>query len=446
MYRSFSLISTLALLSIPASAEVLNHRDAQHHLTLYQSDLGLVSSRFEAPPVTQTLSFIGLPSALLPASVNINSPSLYTQQWRNTLSFEQRLRQRVGETLTLEHTDTAERISGRLLGFDGAYLEFESDASVMRYPLNGQWQPRLPSYSPTASQLDLELDSASNLTHLDLGYLTRGLSWQTEYQIELQGESSVDLNARAALHNRTDAQFLSTTLDLLAGNPRTPQQVQPMMEMRAMAGVALMADAAPVSEVQGYQLFTLAGQFDLPANSSQRIPLFQAQGLSASVSYQLEHKAYAGQIRGLEQAYAEQRLKFELDESLIDKPLPSGEVSLYKRDSNNRLQFVGSERLGQYSPGQSVELNYGEVFDLRAQRRQTEYQRNGNAFVQGYQVELINGSSETRVVEYLVHVNQQWNLVDASQLATVEGMTARWLIEVPANSSQPLNYTLRLTR
>lgn len=209
---------------------------------------------------------------------------------------------------------------------------------------------------------------------------------------------------------------------------------------------APMADAVAVAEVQGYQLFRLPNSYALPAGSTQRIPLIEAQGLSASVNYRISHNAYHGMRRGVEQQYAQQQLRFELNEDRIDKPLPSGEVQLFKRDASDQLQFVGSQQLGQYSPGESIELNYGEVFDLRSERRQTDYQRNGNTYLQGYQVKLINGADKPRVLEYQVDVNEQWTLVDSSQLATVDGMQARWLVEVPAKSETLLNYTLRLVR
>ena len=448
-YRTIPVIALFAACSAAAQTQpqALQQSAGQHQLTLYQSDLALVTSRFEPTAPTNSFSIEGLPSALLPASVQIANSGISHQQWRTELSFEQRLTHYVGQEFTLVHLDRAESRTGRLLGFNGAYLEFEYQGTVLRYPINGEWQPQLPAYAPSQTQLNLALPLAMSTPTFDLSYLSRNLSWQAEYQIELQGESSVDLRARAALHNRSDADFDSAALNLLAGNPRVPQQVQPMMEMRAMALAApVAADAVSVSEVQGYQLFTLPNRYTLNSNSTQRVPLLSAQALPAKVNYQIRHPAYHGMRRGVEQQYAQQQLRFELDESRIDKPLPAGQVELFKRDSQNNLQFVGSQRLGQYSPGQQIELNYGEVFDLRSERRQTEYQRNGNTYLQGYEVRLINGADEARALEYLVDVNEQWSLVDSSQLATVDGMQARWLVEVPAKGELTLRYTLRLMR
>lgn len=454
MLRHNLAIPLIALVSVFNAAaqteqqpQALQQSAGQHQLTLYQSDLALVTTRFNPAHPSQSLRIEGLPSALLPASVQVANSTISHQHWLTGLSFEQRLAHYVGQELTLVHLDRAESRSGRLLGFNGAYLEFEYQGSVLRYPINGEWQPQLPTYSPSQTQLSLQLPLAMNAPSFDLSYLSRGLSWQAEYQIELQGENSVDLRARAALHNRSDADFNNAALNLLAGNPRVPQQVRPVMEMRAMALAApAAADGASVSEVQGYQLFTLPNRYTLNANSTQRVPLLSAKALPAKVNYQIRHPTYHGMRRGVEQQYAQQQLRFDLDENLIDKPLPAGEVELFKRDSQNNLQFVGSQRLGQYSPGQQIELNYGEVFDLRSERRQTEYQRNGNTYLQGYEVRMINGANEARALEYLVDVNEQWSLVDSSQLATVDGMQARWLLEVPAKGELTLSYTLRLMR
>lgn len=440
-----STFAVVISISISVHASDLHQRAGQHQLTLYQSDLAMVSSSFETPTDSQRLTFGGLPASLMPQSVQIAGVSIAQQYWLTGRSFEQRLQGMIGEALTLEHSETSETRAGRLLGFNGNLLEFEYQGSVLRYPLQGNWQPRLPAYDPSQTQLSLNLSQPLSQPRFELNYLSQGLSWAAEYQIELQGESAVDLRARAALFNRSSADFSSSAIDLLAGNPRTPAQVQPIMEMRAFAA-APMADAVAVNEVQGYQLFRLPGQYDLASESSQRVPLIDAQGLPASVSYRIEHRAYQGLHPGIEQQFAQQQLNFELDEQRLDKPLPSGEAQLFKRDGSGQLQFVGSQRLGQYSPGQSIELNYGEVFDLRSERRQSEYQRNGNTYLQGYEVRLINGAKESRVLEYRVDVNEQWSLVDASQLATVDGMQARWLVEVPAQGETLLRYTLRLVR
>lgn len=440
-------IALIALLTSVSEAASLQQAEGQHQLTLYQSDLALITSRFALPEQSLNFQVDGLPSGLVPASVRIDGSQLRHQQWRTGITFEERLMQQIGQKLTLVHVDNAETRTGRLLGFDGSRLEFEYQGAVLRYPIEGAWQPQLVAYPPSQTQLQLRLPLSLTTPYVDLSYLSNGLSWATEYQLELTGENRIDLYARAALHNRSDASFNDVTLNLLAGQPRVPRRGQPMLEMRTMAlSAAAMADAVPVDEVQGYQLFQLPGRFSLAAGTSQRVPLLTALALPAKVSYQLRQSAFLGSGRGIEQQHAVQQLRFELDPNSVESPLPSGEVQLYKRDGQNRLQFVGSEQLGQYSPGQQVELDYGEVFDLRAERRQVEYKRDGNTYLQGYEVRLINGAKEPRALEYSVDMSEQWALVDASKLATVDGMQIRWLVEVPAQGELTLAYTLRLVR
>lgn len=445
MYRSSILLSTLGLLSLELSASSLQHSESTQHLTLYQSDRALINSSFNPSEAADRIIINGLPEGLLPASVHLEGVELLTQRWSAGVSFEHRLHAVTGEAVTLEHLETGETRSGRLLGFNGNHLEFEYQHQVMRYPLTGNWQPRLPAYHPSQTELELGLSRYTS-EPFSLSYLTQGLSWAPEYQVELISDNRINLVARAALHNRSGADFKDTSIDLLAGKPDIPAAIRPQVEM-AMRSVALESPPQlTVSETEGYQLFHLPGTYTLPRRASVRVPLFELSDLDAQVKYRMSHSVDHRIDTRIKQQFARQGLSFELAESQVDKPLPAGEVQLFRRDDKGRRQFVGSQPIAQHSPGERVEFDFGEVFDLRAERRQTDYQRNGNASTQTFTLRFTNAGSETRVLEYQLSTNAQWNLLEASQLATVDGMQARWLIELPANSSQTLSYTLRIIR
>src|SRR6056300_1317242 len=172
-----TVLATAVTLSLAAHADNLQQSDASHTLTLYQSDMAMVSSTFTAPAATQRLNFNGLPRGLLPQSVQLTGNTLTQQRWTVDQSFEQRLQALIGENLTLEHIDSAQTRSGRLLGFNGALFEFEYQGSVMRYPVQGKWQPRLPSYDPSQTELSLQLGLPLSQPDFELSYLSRGFSW-----------------------------------------------------------------------------------------------------------------------------------------------------------------------------------------------------------------------------------------------------------------------------
>lgn len=439
-------IAASLLACMHAQAITLDQSQGSHRMTLYQSDLALITSQFPLTQPNRSLIIEGLPRGLMPQSVQAEALPIDRQRWRTGASFEQRLTNRLGDELTLVHLDSQETRTGRLVGFNGAQLEFEYRGSVLRYPLNGPWQPQLNAYDPATTELELELAEPLPAQEFALSYLTQGFSWQAEYQIELQSDTDLNLIGRAALINQTETPMQLKALTLLAGNPKTPAgSAQPMLETRVMA--MAMADSQPsAAEHQGYQLFQLDGEHRLEARGTQRVPLLAAEGLPAQVTYQARHSAYLGVQPGVQQQYAQQQLRFELDEGRLNVPLPAGEATLFRRDASGQLQFVGAQRLQQFSPAEVVELNYGEVFDLKVERRQTAYQRNGDVFLQSYEVRLINGSGRPRQLAYLLEANSPWSLVEASIAGEMEGTQGRWQLEVPARSELSLSYTLRMTR
>lgn len=82
--RTILLIALFTAFSAAAQTQpqVMPQSSGQHHLTLYQSDLVLVTNRFDSATPSTDFTIEGLPSALLPASVQIANGSISHQQLR----------------------------------------------------------------------------------------------------------------------------------------------------------------------------------------------------------------------------------------------------------------------------------------------------------------------------------------------------------------------------
>ncbi len=105
-----------------------------------------MTSRFDSVAQSKNLTIEGLPSTLLPATVQIANSTISHQHWHTGRSFKQRLADHVGQELTMVHLNSAESRAGRLPGFNGAYVEFEYQGSVLRYPINGADEARALEY------------------------------------------------------------------------------------------------------------------------------------------------------------------------------------------------------------------------------------------------------------------------------------------------------------
>ena len=452
MKLKFAVIMTGISALLPLSDAIalsLNQRDAtSHSLTLYQQNNALVQSHFETAEPLDTLSIDGLPPGLNPASVLLNGVNASSQRWSaGKDAFQTALKAAIDTEIELINTETSEKLSVRLLALTPPYFQVLRDGKILRIPIDGAWQPSLP-YQPIQDLGELSfthVKSSSQTSGFDLTYLSSGLGWTPEYTIELISDQALEISARAALRNDTQADFTAASVDLLAGQPDMPVQAAPrMLEMAAMAADAAPAPAA--ESVQGYYLFRLPKAIDLPAGSQQRVPLIATRQLDAQLSYRYEQWAYAGYRAEPEKEHARQWLKFELPESISESPLPQGQAQLFRRDDSGKVRFIGSQTLRNTSPGQAVEFAYGDAFDLKVQRRQLDYQRNGRVYRQGYEVRFENGSNSARTLEYKVNFRQPWTMIESSALATSDGMEARWTVEIPARSDLVLTYTVDLNQ
>jgi hypothetical protein len=55
--------------------------------------------------------------------------------------------------------------------------------------------------------------------------------------------------------------------------------------------------------------------------------------------------------------------------------LPEGDLQLYKKDVDGKMQFLGEDHLEASSPGDEIELLIGKAFDIRVDRRRISHQR-----------------------------------------------------------------------
>ncbi len=449
-------VTALSLLLIPLTATssqvMLDQQQfvSANTLTLYQQNQGQVQSSFPQPAAdTDQLAIEGLPTQLLPDSVFLKGIRGQSIEWSASQdSFDTALKAAIGSDISLMHLETGEQFTARLEALTPNGVQIVRDGKILRLPYNGLWIPQPPMVaSQHLGRLTIDMPTtAENSQAFSLSYLTSGLGWSPEYTLELRNETQVELSARALLTNDTQVDFNASQIDLLAGKPNMPApQAAPRVLAMAMEADSSRALNVAVEAISGYYLFKLPGKIDLPASTHKRVPLFDTRQFDANLSYRYSQPVYGGLRAATEKDHARQWVSFKLPDDLAESPLPQGQIQLYRADSE-QLRFIGSQILRNTSPGQHVELMFGDAFDLKVERRQTDYQRIGKILRQSYEVKLINGGTQDKTLEYRVNFNQPWKLIDSTLLPTSDGMEARWLVNLPPRSEVLLSYTVDLTQ
>jgi len=281
---SVAMSSFLGVISIPA----------QTALTIYNDDFAVV--RDEVPltlvPGSQEASYSGVTSQLEPESVVLRDRNgvvpfrILEQRYRGDPINQERLLQLFeGETISFlqQFGDNVNLIEGKIVRAptqsSSGYLEpiIEVDGElIMQLP----GQPRFPSLGDESilqPTLTWMIYSAQEATiDAELSYLTRGLSWKSDYNLILpENGDEVAMTGWVSLSNRSGKVFKDTQVKLIAGNVNKleKQDTSRVQQMAMLSRSSGLAEPEQVEErkFDEFHLYTLPGTINLRDQETKQV-------------------------------------------------------------------------------------------------------------------------------------------------------------------------------
>ena len=157
--------------------------------------------------------------------------------------------------------------------------------------------PKVPGTLRARPTLVISLNSAADkLQHLELSYLTGGLSWRADYVANLAADDkTLDLSGWVTLTNQSGAAYPRATLQLVAGDVNRARQRPGMADSFGREGMVAKALAAPkmVEETLfEYHLYTLEHPTTLAANQTKQVALLSASGVPVRKEFLLQGQGY----------------------------------------------------------------------------------------------------------------------------------------------------------
>jgi hypothetical protein len=298
--------------------------------------------------------------------------------------------------------------------------------------------------------IDLTAEAAGK-ADLELSYLSRGLSWRADYVGELgPDDKTLDLSGWVTLTNRSGTTYKNAKLQLVAGDVQQVRarmaRIQAERVRRSMAGAPRMRQQAFFD----YHLYTLDRPTTIQQNQIKQVALLDAPKVKTEKEYLLTSGAYyrsrnAGSIKQAVQVW----LKFENKEGVgPNMPLPKGIVRIYKRNSEGKALFVGEDRIGHTPVGESVRLRMGNAFDVTAERRQTDYRREGldkRTYETEHEITIRNAKPEPVTVTVREPVGGDWRVLkETLPHRKASSNLLEWKVPVPAKGKTVLTYRVRV--
>lgn len=287
----------------------------------------------------------------------------------------------------------------------------------------------------------------------EIVYPTQALAWRAEYSGWLgSSDCRLALSGWAQIANRSGTDFPDARVKLIAGEPHRVTAAPAPRVMMARAGAATM-QAVDSGYAGDYHEYTLDQTVDLASGTLLRAALFAEQSLACQRQYLFEGshlRANPGMAPITDRGYGTEQpapvrstLAFK-----SERALPAGMLRILQNASDGAAEFIGEDNLGHTPRGQSVSVELGNAFDLRADRKQTDFQfdKDHRTLSESFSIRVSNGGGAAQAVVIREHPYRwtQWTITQSSaKYEKRSADTIEFNVDAPAGGSAQLTYTVQ---
>lgn len=456
------LFSVRTIAEPPERASTVAQRELVN-LTVYNGDMTLVHDRRRLS-LNDGLNRIAWrdvsaqmdPTSALVEAVGTSSPvDVLEQNFNFDLLDPSRLLEKyVGKEVTVVHEarfagerDTRER--AKILSTNGGIVLQYRDR--IETELRGHIVfPAAPKNFRDRPTLTLDLNSShTGPETLDLSYITAGLSWHANYiGVVSPDERRMDLTGLVTLSNTSGVSYENARLQLVAGNVNNAQQLKTISAVSSRDGFSAQQPLQQENYFE-YHLYTLPRPTTVMDKQTKQLSLLSAHGVP--IRKTLELRGSPSYYRTAQTDLGDRLpvgvyITFDNRGGDLGVPLPGGVVRLYKNDSRNLSQFLGSDTIVHTPKNETVRLRVGDSFDITARKRQTDFRLAGGCSADSsYEIVVANAKDSTQNVLIVEPIPGDWQIVDRNLPYTKSSAsTANWNVRVPAGGRATLSYTARV--
>lgn len=460
-FRTYTL-NKMNLLIIAAITSVcwLHCSLADVSITIYNENLALVheSREFDFPRGTGEVRFTDVASQIIPTSVHFNSKLavLLEQNYEYDLVSSQKLMDKYIDQEVELFTDNDKIFRGKLLSASGGVVIEEKDGSIRSLSqskiFNVQF-PKLPDGLITRPTLLWVTQSQTGGKGIgEVSYLTRGISWETEYVIVLaEDEKSLDMSGWVNITNNSGAAYKDTKIKLMAGDVNIKSSRRRSDRIFGGPTPTASIESEPQFEEKSfyeYHLYTLQRPSTLAENQVKQISLFP----SAQVNNIKKEYRYNGNMSPKGgKGKVSVTLVYQNDkDNNLEIPLPKGLIRVYKADTDESIELIGEDKIDHTPRNEEVRISTGNAFDVVGERKQMDIKKKvldeKTLTTYKYEIKVRNHKNEEIEVIVEERMRGDWEILDATRgWEKKSSSKIEWVVGVKPEEEKVIKYTVQIT-
>lgn len=435
-------------------------------ITIYNVNLGLVKDQREIKPPkgASELRFMDVASQIIPTSVHIKSLTeseslqVLEQNYEYDLLNPQKLLDKyVGKEVKLyyknPYTEREEIIKATLLSNNGGPIFKIGDEITFGHPGRIVF-PGVPQNLISKPTLVWLIESSlSSAQKVEASYLTNGINWRADYVVTLNNKDDrADMSGWVTIDNKSGATYKDAKLKLVAGDVH---RVKDEFEYRDKMMRVAEASAKPAPQFKEeeffeYHIYTLQKPSTVKENQTKQISLITAGDVPVKKEL-LYYGAKYYYVSQYGEVMSDQKIAVFVEmenrkENNLGIPLPKGTVRVYKKDSEESLQFVGEDLIDHTPRDEKVRIKVGEAFDVVGSRKQTDWKKIAyDTYEAAFEISLRNHKKEDVIVKIIEPIPGDWTMLTSSHEYTkTAAFTAEFNIPVPKDREVKLTYRVRM--
>lgn len=456
--KFFNLILTIFFLSscLFAAKEPVSEGNSVA-VTVYNNNFAVVKEKrpIDFEKGINTIRFTDVASAIEPASVSFQCLSApgkvaileqnYEYDLVSTFSLLNRyLDKTVNISIKGSGADKGKEIAGVLMAARDNNLILKNDSGQVEIISEGSVQnislAQLPEGLVTRPTLIwLAQSQTAGKEQCQVTYTTGQIGWKADYSAILNAaENALDISGWVTIDNQSGATYKDAIVKLIAGDVRRVEEPQPM---RAMGLKYEMAAAAPAFEEKSfmeYHIYTLQRPSTINNNQTKQIEFITpAQNVPAKKIYLYERSKNDKKIQ----------VKFEFEnkkEYGLGIALPKGKVRVFKKDTDDSLEFVGEDLIDHTPKDERLSLYIGDAFDIAVEHKLTASKVAEKSRWEKHSIELRNrkDSPVTVFVDEKFSEWVNWKIEESSHsYVKKDAATARFTVDIAADSNATVEYS-----
>ena len=431
-------------------------------MTIYNQGRALVNDtrRVDLTQDKNTVSFLDISNQVMPETVLIKAAgvSMLEQNFNfDLLNHYNMMKKAVGTDVDVEWINPATGVAtiqkATLLAFDGGEPVLKIGTKIeTRYPGRVIFNSVPASLHAKPTLIFDLMSTKAGTENVELSYLTTGISWKADYVAELNdAENGLSLNGLVTLTNNTQVNYENAALQLVAGdvNMSAPAPVL----MRAMAKDAIYDEVGNAignmtsEAISGYYLYTLNRPTDIMSNQTKQVSLLSGDQVKAERHYLYTSPLSVNSAYSFKDEKPSIQLKIQNKETNgLGMPLPKGTVRVYKKDSRNRLIFIGEDGINHTAKNQEITLTLGEDFDLTVKGKRVNYTTLSKGLYEAsFEVSFMNAKTREVTIRFEQNLPNGWKIMSESLKSQKESAnTIFWNVSVPAEGETILTYKVQV--